>query len=137
MISDTLPLFIVIARHKVRSNLLFPQYATILKMSKVVSHDKQAGVEERDRLKKKFIPILTLLLVIAIVVGVFYLYKNYPGKIDELKAYGYLGVFLISLILNATIILPAGNIIVIATLGAALPSAPLVGLIGGVGGSYR
>ena len=103
------------------------------KMSKIINHDKQVRVEERDRLRKKFIPVLVLLLVIAIVVGIFYLYRNYPGKINELKAYGYLGVFLISLILNASVILPAGNIVVIATLGAALPSAPLVGLVGGAG----
>ena len=102
-------------------------------MSKVVSHDKEVGVEKGNWLNGKLIPVLVLLFVIAIVVGIFYLYKNYPGKIDELKAYGYSGVFLISLILNASVILPVGNIVVIATLGAALPSAPLVGLIGGAG----
>ena len=102
-------------------------------MSETISPDKPTGVEKRDWLKKRLIPVLTLLLVIAIVVGVFYVYKNYPARIEELKAYGYLGVFLISLILNASVILPAGNILVIATLGAALPSAPLVGLIGGAG----
>ncbi len=74
-----------------------------------------------------------LLLVIGIAAGIFYVYKNYPGRISELKAYGYLGVFLISIVFNATIILPVGNFLVIATVGATLPSAPLVGLIGGVG----
>ena len=103
------------------------------KMSRVISNNKQAGVGERERLRRRFIPLLTLLLVIAIMVGIFYFYKNYPGRIDELKAYSYLGAFLISLIFNATIILPAGNFLVIATLGATLPSATLVGLAGGVG----
>ena len=103
------------------------------KMSRVISNNKQAGVGERERLRRRFIPLLTLLLVIVIMVGIFYFYKNYPGRIDELKAYGYLGAFLISLIFNATIILPAGNFLVIATLGATLPSATLVGLVGGVG----
>ena len=103
------------------------------KMSKIINHDKQTGVDKREGLKKRFIPILALLIVIVITVGILYFYKSYPQRVEELEAYGYLGVFLISLILNATIILPAGNIIIIATLGAALPSAPLVGLVGGVG----
>jgi len=96
-------------------------------------YNVQSKMDKRDRLKKRFIPLLTLLLVIAIMAGVFYFYKNYPGRIDELKAYGYLGAFLISLLLNATVILPAGNFLVMATLGATLPSATLVGLVGGAG----
>ena len=90
-------------------------------------------MEKGNWLKKKLIPILTLLLVIAIMAGVFYFYKNYPGRIDELRAYGYLGAFLISLILNATVVLPAGNFLILAVLGAALPSAIMVGLAGGAG----
>ncbi len=82
---------------------------------------------------KRLIPLLTLLLVIAITAGILYFYRQYPGRIDELKAYGYLGAFLISLIFNATVILPAGNVLVIATLGAILPSATVVGLAGGAG----
>jgi len=102
-------------------------------MSKVIKQGEPDGVEKRERLKKRFVPVLTLLLIIALVVGVFFFYRNYPDRVSDLKNYGYLGIFLISLILNATIIFPVGNVIVIATLGAALPSAPLVGLIGGVG----
>ena len=102
-------------------------------MGEIINHDKQAGVEKWNWLKKRAIPTVTLLLVIAIMAGVFYVYKNYPARIEELKAFGYLGAFLISLILNATVVLPAGNILVIATLGEALPSATLVGLAGGIG----
>ena len=88
---------------------------------------------KRDWLKKRFIPLLTLLLVIAITVGIFYFYKHYPGRVEQLKAYGYLAPFLISLTLNATVILPAGNIFIISAFGAALPSATVVGLAGGAG----
>jgi len=84
-------------------------------------------------LNKRLVHILALLLVIAIAVVVFYVYRNYLDKITELKAYGYLGIFLISILFNATLILPVGNFLVIATVGATLPSAALVGLIGGVG----
>lgn len=77
--------------------------------------------------------MLALLVVVAITVGIFYFYESYPGRVDQLKSYGYLGVFLISLTFNATLILPAGNILVLSLLGAVLPSAVLVGLAGGVG----
>jgi len=103
------------------------------KMSRIISHDKPGGVRRGERIRRRIIPLLTLLLVIAIVVGVFYFYQSYPNKIEQLKNYGYLGAFLISLIFNATVILPAGNIVMLAILGATLPSATLVGLAGGAG----
>ena len=86
----------------------------------------------RGRLKK-LVPLLTLLLVIAIMVGIFYFYRHYPDRIAKLRGYGYLGAFLISLTLNATVVLPAGNILILAILGATLPSATVVGLAGGAG----
>ena len=84
-------------------------------------------------MKKRIIPLLTLLLAVGIMVGVLYFYRHYPEVTIQLKSYGYLGAFLISLVFNATVILPAGNILILAVLGAALPSAVLVGLAGGVG----
>ncbi len=102
-------------------------------MSKIANKEKQAGAKKKVWISKRLVPIVILLLVIAIMVSAFYFYKAYPSKIDELKAYGYLGAFLISLVLNATVILPVGTFAVVATLGAALPSATLVGLVAGVG----
>ncbi|MBA7699742.1 hypothetical protein ES703_108444 [subsurface metagenome] len=102
-------------------------------MSEIIRHDKPSGASERERVREKIIPLLVLLLVIAITVGIFCFYRQYPGEIEELKAYGYLGAFLISLIFNATVILPVGNVLVISTLGAILPSATIVGLAGGAG----
>ncbi len=84
-------------------------------------------------LQRKFVPPLALLLAIAIVVGIFYFYRSYPEKIDQLHSFGYLGAFLISIVFNATLILPVGNILILALLGATLPSATLVGLAGGAG----
>ena len=84
-------------------------------------------------LRERIVPIMTLILVIAIIIGVFYFYQKYPEKIEALEEYGYLGAFLISIILNATVVLPAGNFLVLAVLGATLPSATLVGLAGGLG----
>ncbi len=102
-------------------------------MSKVISYDKLGGVGRKGGVRKVIIPLLTLLLVIAISVGLFYFYRQYPDKIEDLKAYGYLGAFIISLTFNATVILPTGNILILTALGATLPSAVVVGLVGGVG----
>ena len=102
-------------------------------MSKISSNHSQGTEDNTGRLRKRLIPLLGLLFVIGIVVGIFYFCLRYPGKVEELAGYSYLGAFLISLILNATVILPAGSFVVIATLGATLPSATLVGLLGGAG----
>jgi len=106
---------------------------TSYKMGKIINKEKQAGAKKKGWLSQRLVPILILLLVIAIMVSALYFYKAYPSRIDELKAYGYLGTFLISLVLNATVILPVGTFAVVATLGATLPSATLVGLVAGVG----
>jgi membrane protein DedA with SNARE-associated domain len=83
--------------------------------------------------ERRVFAILTLVLVLAIIGGVFYFYQTYPEKIEALEEFGYLGAFLVSIILNATVVLPAGNFFVLAALGATLPSPILVGLAGGIG----
>ncbi len=99
----------------------------------VMCYNAEDKMDKRNWLKKRFIPLLALLLVIVITVGIFYFYRSSPGRIDQLKGYGYLGAFLISLTFNATLILPAGNILILSVLGAVLPSAVVVGLVGGAG----
>jgi len=92
----------------------------------------EAG-SKTSRWRHRVFPVLALLAVIGIVASIFLLYQAHPERVSQLRHYGYLGVFLISLILNATVILPAGTIVMIAVLGATLPSATLVGLAGGAG----
>ena len=96
-------------------------------------YNAEDKMDKRDWLKKKFRPLLALLLVIAITIGIFYFYQSHPDSIDQLKGYGYLGAFVISLTFNASLILPTGNILILSVLGAVLPSAILVGLVGGAG----
>jgi len=90
-------------------------------------------MDKQGWLKKNTVPLLTLLLVIAITSGIFFFYQNFPSQFEELKHYGYPGAFLISLILNATVILPVGNFIILFTLGGLLPLPVVVGLAGGAG----
>lgn len=108
------------------------KYVTISRSERGKNQNKPAGAEKNERLKRRLFPVLSLPFVIGIVVGVFYVYTNYPDKIESLKALGYPGAFLISIILNATVLLPVGNIAIIITLGAAL-NPVFVGLAGGIG----
>ena len=91
--------------------------------------DSSQVEERKGRLRNRVIPLLSLLLVIVVSVCIFFFRDN----LSELEGYGYLGAFLISLLTNATVILPAGNFLVLSAFGAVLPSATLVGLAGGAG----
>ena len=101
-------------------------------MNEAGGNEKAGGEKEDSWLKKRLIPLLGLFIILAIAVGIFCFYKYNPEKIEQLEELGYLGVFLSSLVLNATVVLPAGNFVFLFILGGALPSATLVGLIGGL-----
>jgi len=92
-----------------------------------------AGNGKTPWYESRALSIAILVLVLAIIIGVYYFYQKYPNSVEELKDFGYLGAFLISLILNATVVLPSGNFLILAALGATLPSPILVGLAGGIG----
>jgi membrane protein DedA with SNARE-associated domain len=94
--------------------------------------------EIKGWLKKRLIPLLTLLLVVAISVALFFLGRN-PELIAQLEGYGYFGAFLISLIGNASIFLPAVVLPLLIGLGiifypaSGLFGLVMVGLAGGAG----
>ena len=99
----------------------------------------RSEVEKGVKIKKRIIPLLTLLLVIGISVILFYFYQQYPDRIVGLKAYGYLGTFLISLFGNASILLPGIVLPILSGLGvlfypvSGIAGPILVGLFGGAG----
>ncbi|HJX13154.1 MAG TPA: VTT domain-containing protein [Dehalococcoidales bacterium] len=84
-------------------------------------------------LRKKLLPLAGLLVAVGIMGGIVYFYWRNPHVFHELRTYGYVGAFLISVILNATIILPVSNMAIIMALGATLPSPVIVGAAGGAG----
>jgi len=101
-------------------------------------YNAEDKMDKRERLKKRFIPLLTLLLVIAISLVLFFCGRN-PEIIAELKSYGYFGAFLISLIGNASVLLPGIVLPILSGLGIVLyladglVSPVVVGLAGGAG----
>jgi len=84
-------------------------------------------------LKKSSIPLAGLLGALAIFVIVGWLHFKYPDFFKSFERYGYLGVFVVSLILNATVIVPVSAMAIIASMGGAMPFPFLVGVIGGIG----
>ncbi len=72
--------------------------------------------------------ILVVLAVLGLSVAIF-LFRH---RFAELAAVGYPGIFLVSLLGNATIVLPAPSLALVFAMGSALPP-PLVGLAAGAG----
>ena len=101
-------------------------------MNETGDNHKAEAEKKASWIKTRLIPILSLLLVIAIAASIFVIYRDNPERFEQLEELGYLGVFVSSLVLNATVVLPAGNFLFLFVLGGALPSFVLVGLIGGL-----
>jgi membrane protein DedA with SNARE-associated domain len=84
-------------------------------------------------LKKHIAALSGLLIALAVMAAIFGVYLNNPDIFSKLQGYGYTGAFVISVILNGTLILPVSNMAVMMAVGATLPLPWLVGLAGGVG----
>ncbi len=85
-------------------------------------------------IRKHYIPLLGLLFAVAIITAVSVIYVNNKDIFEDLEHYGYAGAFVISVILNATLIIPVSNMAIIFSLGAAPGLSPLfIGLAGGIG----
>lgn len=78
--------------------------------------------------RKKIIHLLALVPVIAITLGVYFLHPHIPN----LQAYGLPGIFLLSLLANATLILPVPGVVITSTMSAIFPPL-LVALAAGTG----
>jgi membrane protein YqaA with SNARE-associated domain len=61
-----------------------------------------------------FLRILTLSGVVALIV-VLYIYRNQVKKLED---YGYVGIFLLSIAANATIIIPLPGVAITTAMGA-------------------
>jgi membrane protein YqaA with SNARE-associated domain len=118
----------------IQGHLLFDNQDNMTENDVVTERvEKPCVVRVLGWLRKRIVPLTGLLLAIAIMVGIVCFYFQNPDIFRELRAYGYLGAFVISVILNATILLPVSNMAIIMTLGATLPSPVIVGVLGGLG----
>ena len=105
-------------------------------MDKKASQNRPAETRKHT-LKGKIIPTSILIVVLAIIAGIYIVYGRYPEKLDEFRNFTYWGAFLISLIGNATILLPGAVLLLLTNMGIVLhPTTGIIGpiLIGVAGG---
>ncbi|MBL8103080.1 MAG: VTT domain-containing protein [Anaerolineales bacterium] len=77
--------------------------------------------------------VLRILAVLAVVGITVYIY-SIRDRVDEFAAYGYPGIFLVMLLANATVILPAPGVAVVFAMGSVFNPMG-VALAGGLGGA--
>ncbi len=92
------------------------------------------AARKRGVLARFIVPTLILLVVVAISVGLFFLNKTHPEVIKRFESLGYAGIFIVSLLSCATVILPIPGIFVFVPLLAQF-SPVLVGVVGAAGGT--
>ena len=98
-----------------------------------VTKSNQTELKKEGQFRKRAISSLMLLGTIALSSGLFFFARLYPDQVKELAGLGYLGVFVVSLVSSATIILPVPGVLVAFSLAAAL-NPVLVALAGSTGG---
>jgi membrane protein DedA with SNARE-associated domain len=69
--------------------------------------------------KKRNLFILRVLALLFVVTLTIFIFVN-RNKIEEFKAYGYPGVFLIALLANSTVFIPAPGIAIVFAMGSVL-----------------
>lgn len=99
----------------------------------VLSEIEQAKAYNRPGSSKFLTNVLRILALFAVVGITLYIY-SIRERVEQFAAFGYPGIFLIALLANATILLPAPGVAVIYAMGAIFN--PLgVGLAAGLGGT--
>ena len=96
---------------------------------------KQPGAQatstsRASRLQTNILRVIALIVVIGITVYIF----SIRDRIAEFERYGYVGVFVVALLANATVLIPAPGVAIISAMGSVFN--PLgVGLAAGTGGA--
>ncbi|MDD2921255.1 MAG: VTT domain-containing protein [Anaerolineales bacterium] len=87
---------------------------------------------KRSSVRTTILRVVALIVVVAITVYIF----SIRDHVEEFAAYGYPGIFLIMLMANATVFLPAPGVAVVFAMGGVSAFHPLlVALAAGTGGA--
>lgn len=74
------------------------------------------------------------IVALLVVIGITYYIFSIRDRIAQFEQYGYVGVFLVALLANATVLIPAPGLAIISAMGSVFN--PLgVGLAAGTGGA--
>lgn len=83
-------------------------------MKKAPDKTKNKASSKRSRFFTNILRLLALLAVIAITVFIY----SIRDRVEEFAAYGYPGIFLVALMANATVFLPAPGVAVVFAMGS-------------------
>jgi membrane protein YqaA with SNARE-associated domain len=91
--------------------------------SKKAKQQREEAVENeaapiQDHKKSGIGVILLRILALAAVIGITVYIYSIRGRVEEFAAYGYPGIFLIALMANATVFLPAPGVAVVFAMGS-------------------
>lgn len=83
----------------------------------------------------RFLTNLLRILALFAVIGITLYIYSIRDRVEEFQQFGYPGIFLIALLANATVLLPAPGVAVIYAMGAIFNPFG-VGLAAGLGGTF-
>jgi uncharacterized membrane protein YdjX (TVP38/TMEM64 family) len=105
------------------------------KKSKPQQENAKAETTPIQDRKKSGVGVAVLrILALAAVIGITVYIYSIRERVDEFAAYGYPGIFVIMLMANATVILPAPGVAVVFAMGNVF-NPLLVALAAGTGGA--
>jgi uncharacterized membrane protein YdjX (TVP38/TMEM64 family) len=96
--------------------------------------EKMETTPIQDRKKSGIGVVILRILALAAVIGITVYIYSIRERVDEFAAYGYPGIFLIMLMANATVFLPAPGVAVVFAMGNIF-NPMLVALAAGTGGA--
>jgi uncharacterized membrane protein YdjX (TVP38/TMEM64 family) len=94
-----------------------------------LNNNKETSPNKKNALLTAIARVVALIFVIAITV---YIIKMPEEQAEQLESYGYAGIFFISILANATVLIPAPGLVIVFTMGARF-SPFLIGLAAGAG----
>jgi membrane protein DedA with SNARE-associated domain len=121
---------------KVKSSKVAAQKGVKSKKKKVSAPAAEAQPENLPTSKPANSLVTNILRVLAVlaVVGITVYIYSIRDRVEEFAAYGYPGIFLVALMANATIFLPAPGVAVVFTMGSIFNPIG-VALAAGTGGA--
>lgn len=102
-------------------------------IAKNINPSEEDVLDHKPHWISRYLILIVILIVVAITV-ILFIFRDRLGDFETYKDYGYIGVFLICLVTNATVILPVGSVFAVLLSPELLGLNPvIVGLIGGAG----
>jgi len=96
--------------------------------------EKTATTPIQDSKKSGVGVVVLRILALAAVIGITIYIYSIRERVDEFAAYGYPGIFLVMLMANATVVIPAPGVAVVFAMGSVF-NPILVALAAGTGGA--